>query len=66
VAIPGGTTKHLDAGQAIKSKRVAYLVVRPNGEVIAAATYVKGGGISSLALLAAPVTVLGPQVRPLG
>jgi hypothetical protein len=66
VAVAGGTTQHLEAGKAFKGKAVAYLLVRPTGEVIGAATYVKGGGISSLALVAAPVTVLGPQVRPLG
>jgi hypothetical protein len=66
VSIKGGTTQHLDSGQEFKGKAVAYLVVRPKGDVIGAATYAKGGGISSLALVAAPETVLGPQVRPLG
>jgi len=66
VAIGGGTTQHLDSAKEFKGKPVAYLVVRAKGDVIGAATYAKGGGISSLALVAAPVTVLGPQVRPLG
>ncbi|MCW2750336.1 MAG: hypothetical protein JWR83_1446 [Aeromicrobium sp.] len=66
IAIKGGTTQHLDSGKEFKGKSIAYLVVRATGEVIGAATYVKAGGISSLALVAAPVTVLGPQVRPLG
>ena len=42
----------------------AYFVVTPHGKVVGAATYVKGDGISSLALTPAPVTVLSPQVRP--
>jgi hypothetical protein len=66
VAVSAGTTTHLDTSKQFKRKQVAYLVVRPKGEVVAAATYVKKDGISSLALVAAPVTVLGPQVRPLG
>ncbi|MET0931061.1 MAG: DUF5719 family protein [Aeromicrobium sp.] len=44
----------------------AYLVLRPTGDVIAAATYAKGGGISSLAVTDAPVSVAAPQVRSLG
>lgn len=66
VTIAAGTTSHLNAGTAFARKPVAYLVLRTQGKVVGAATYVKGAGISSLALLAAPVTVLGPQVRPLG
>lgn len=66
VTIKGGTTDNIDTGKAFDGLDVAYLVLRPKGEVIAAATYVKGAGISSLALTAAPLTVLGPQVRPLG
>lgn len=66
VAIKGATTQHLDSGMAFRGKQVAYLVVRPQGDVVVAATYVRGGGISSLALRTAPVTVLGPQVRPRG
>jgi hypothetical protein len=43
----------------------AYLVLRPKGDVIAAATYTAADdGLSSLALRDAPVSVLGPQVRP--
>ncbi|AXT85726.1 hypothetical protein C6I20_11360 [Aeromicrobium sp. A1-2] len=60
VTIKGGTTTYL----ALDAKDAAYFVVRPHGKVIAAATYAKGDGISSLMLEAAPVTVLGPQVRP--
>ncbi len=48
----------------LETSGAAYFVVRPRGKVVAAATYVKGDGISSLALTPAPVTVLSPQVRP--
>lgn len=60
VTIKAGTTTSL----ALKLKGAAYLVVRPRGEVVAAATYTGRGLISSLALTAAPVTALAPQVRP--
>lgn len=67
VDIPAGTTQHVDTAKVPEGKGVAYIVLRPNGDVIAAATYKgKGGAISSLALVAAPVTVLSPQVRPIG
>ncbi|MGA8988524.1 DUF5719 family protein [Aeromicrobium sp.] len=61
VTIKGGTTTYF----ALDAQDAAYFVVRPRGKVIAAATYAKGDGISSLALSSAPVTVLGPQVRPI-
>jgi hypothetical protein len=48
----------------LETSGAAYFVVTPHGKVVAAATYVKGDGISSLALNAAPVKVLSPQVRP--
>lgn len=48
----------------LETPDAAYFVVTPHGKVVAAATYVKGDGISSLALTPAPVTVLSPQVRP--
>ncbi|MFC5677760.1 DUF5719 family protein [Aeromicrobium endophyticum] len=44
----------------------AYLVLRPTGRVVAAATYADGDALSSLALSAAPVSVQAPQVRPAG
>lgn len=62
VAVAAGTTQV--AG--VDAKGAAYLVVRPTGDVIAAATYAKGDGLSSLALSDAPVSVLAPQVRPAG
>jgi hypothetical protein len=62
VEIAAGTTElaGLDTAGA------AYVVLRPTGDVIAAATYVKADGISSLAVTDAPVTVAAPQVRPVG
>ena len=48
----------------LETRDAAYFVVTPHGKVVAAATYLKGDGISSLALTPAPVTVLSPQVRP--
>lgn len=49
----------------LETSGAAYFVVTPHGAVVGAATYVKGDGISSLALTPAPVTVLSPQVRPI-
>ncbi|KQV75810.1 hypothetical protein ASC61_12765 [Aeromicrobium sp. Root344] len=60
VKIKAGTT----TWTRLETPEAAYFVVTPHGKVVAAATYVKGDGISSLALTAAPVTVLSPQVRP--
>jgi hypothetical protein len=64
VAIKAGTTRLVDLAKEFRAKGIAYVVVRPMGTVYGAATYVRGDGISSLALADAPVTVLGPQVRP--
>ncbi len=60
VKIKAGTT----TWARLETPDAAYFVVTPHGKVVAAATYVKGDGISSLALTSAPVTVLSPQVRP--
>lgn len=68
VAVPAGTTQHVDLGSSkvLDAKDIAYVVVRVRGMVLGAATYRDDAGISSLALTPAPVTVLGPQVRPVG
>ncbi|MEJ7633976.1 DUF5719 family protein [Aeromicrobium sp.] len=58
--IKAGTTTWLE----VDAKDAAYFIVRPRGRVVAGATYAQGDALSSLALTAAPVTVLGPQVRP--
>ncbi|MET0766895.1 MAG: DUF5719 family protein, partial [Aeromicrobium sp.] len=59
VAAGSTTTVRPDAEGA------AYLVLRPTGDVIAAATYATGDGLSSLALTDAPVSVAAPSVRPI-
>lgn len=66
IRITSGTTRVVDTAKALKAKKTAYIVLRPKGEVVAAATYLKGDGISSLAITAVPLTVLGPSVRPVG
>jgi hypothetical protein len=60
VRVDGGTTTWL----RLEARDAAYFVVRPRGRLVGAATYAKGDGLSSLALTDAPITVLGPQVRP--
>ncbi|MRK01000.1 hypothetical protein GEV27_05645 [Aeromicrobium sp. S22] len=60
--VTGGTTR----GVTVATRGVAYAVLRPTGRIVAAATYVDGDGISSLALRPAPVTTPAPQVRPVG
>jgi hypothetical protein len=62
VTIAAGTTQVAPVDAA----GVAYLVLRPKGQVVAAATYATGDALSSLALQGAPVTVMAPQVRPAG
>jgi hypothetical protein len=66
VTVEAGTTQSLDLGSAkvLDAEDVAYVVVRADGRVTGAATYRLGAGIASLGLTQAPVTVLGPQVRP--
>jgi hypothetical protein len=62
VTVAAGTTTAVRP----KAEGAAYLVLRPTGRVVAAATYTDGDAVSSLALAAAPVSVLAPQVRPAG
>ena len=66
VSVEADTTKTVDLGsrEVLDAKDVAYVVVRADGSVAGAATYGRGSGIASLGLIEAPVTVLGPQVRP--
>jgi hypothetical protein len=64
VELTGGTTQHLELAKELELGDAAYVVVRPAGEVVAAATYADGDLLSSLALGEAPVSVLAPQVRP--
>lgn len=58
--LEAGTTRSV----SLTTRGAAYVVVTPKGDVVAAATYVDGDGISSLALRGAPLTTLAPQVRP--
>ena len=66
VAVEADTTKTVDLGsrRVLDAKGIAYVVVRSDGAVAGAATYSRGNGIASLGLIEAPVSVLGPQVRP--
>ena len=57
-------TVDLSSSKVLDTEGAAYVVVRVDGRVAGAATYRTGSGIASLGLRAAPVTVLGPQVRP--
>lgn len=60
VTLAAGTTKTA----SVDAPGAAYFVLRPQGDVVAAATYSKGDGLSSLSITDAPVSVLAPQVRP--
>lgn len=62
VTLRAGTTWGADA----PVKDAAYLVLRPDGDVVAAATYSRGDKIASLAVTSAPLTTSAPQVRPAG
>lgn len=61
--INAGTTSTVNVGQAINSDRLAYVVVRPHGRVVGAATFRGDDGIASVPLEGAPVRVLGPDVQ---
>ena len=65
VTVDAGTTKSFDLAsrKVLDAKGVAYVVVRPKGTVVGAATYHRKKGVASLGLTGAPITVLGPQVR---
>lgn len=63
MTIGAGTTQHIDTAKAFDQKGIAFYVVQAKNEVVAAATYRKGDGISSLALISAPIRALAPQVR---
>lgn len=66
VDIEGDTTTTVDLGSSdvLDTRDAAYVVVQTRGSVTGAITYRRGNDIASLGLTAAPVTVLGPQVRP--
>lgn len=67
----GSSTVDVDAGTTQRVRAVpegtsgaAYVVVRGTGDVVAAASYTDGDRVSSLAVVAAPVSVAAPAVRP--
>ena len=64
--VDAGTTSTVNVGQAIGSDRLAYVVVKPRGRVVGAATFRGDDGIASIPLDAAPVQVLGPDVQVIG
>ena len=49
-----------------ESDRLAYVVVEARGAVVGSATFRKDEGIAAMPLEAAPVRVLGPDVRLVG
>jgi hypothetical protein len=64
--VSGGTTSTINVGRLIDTDRLAYVVVRPHGNVVGAATFRSDDGIASIPLEGAPVRVLGPDVRLVG
>ena len=64
--LPAGTTSTVALTGLTASDRLAYVVVEPRGGVVGSATFRKDEGIASIPLEAAPVRVLGPDVRLIG
>ena len=64
--LPAGTTSTVALTGLTDSDRLAYVVVEPKGAVVGSATFRKDEGIASIPLEAAPVRVLGPDVRLVG
>jgi hypothetical protein len=64
--LPAGTTSTVALTGLTDSDRLAYVVVEPQGDVVGSATFHKDEGIASIPLEAAPVRVLGPDVRLVG
>lgn len=64
--LPGGTTSTVALTGLTESDRLAYAVVEPRGNVVGSVTFRKDEGIASIPLEAAPVRVLGPDVRLVG
>ncbi len=64
--LPAGTTSTVALTGLTDSDRLAYVVVEPRGDVVGSATFRKDEGIASIPLEAAPVRVLGPDVRLVG
>ncbi|HUP99881.1 MAG TPA: DUF5719 family protein [Aeromicrobium sp.] len=64
--IAAGATATVNLAKLTDSERLAYVVVTPKGNVIGSATFRKDDGIASIPLEAAPIRVLGPDVRYIG
>lgn len=63
VDVEAGTTQGVRAVPE-GTADAAYVVIRGAGDVVATASYTRGDRISSLALVASPVSVPAPAVRP--
>lgn len=64
--LAAGTTSTVALTGLTDSDRLAYVVVEPKGRVVGSATFRKDEGIAAIPLEAAPVRVLGPDVRLVG
>jgi hypothetical protein len=64
--LPAGTTSTVALTGLTDSDRLAYVIVEPRGDVVGSATFHKDEGIASIPVEAAPVRVLGPDVRLVG
>ena len=64
--LPAGTTSTVSLSGLTDSDDLAYVVVDPRGTVVGSATFRKDDGIAAMPLEAAPVRVLGPDVRLVG
>ena len=64
--LPAGATSTVALTGLTDSDRLAYVIVEPKGDVVGSATFHKDEGIASFPLEAAPVRVLGPDVRLVG
>ncbi|HJR89856.1 MAG TPA: DUF5719 family protein [Aeromicrobium sp.] len=64
--VPAGSTSTVALTSLTDSDRLAYVVVEPTGDVVGSATFRKDEDIAVIPLEAAPVRVLGPDVRLVG
>jgi hypothetical protein len=64
--LPAGTTSTITLTGLTESDRLAYVVVEARGDVVGSTTFRKDEGIAAIPLEAAPVRVLGPDVRLVG
>lgn len=64
ISLKGLSTSALDKSKIDGLAKAAYLTVSVNGDVVGAATYRAGTGVSSLSLQSAPTTIDVPAVLP--